>query len=72
MVFDGELKIIDLLVQKENKLYIFDYKTTKEQLVEHEKQVSYYNKAIKDIYKTDDVSSCIIYLKNDDVQLKFI
>ncbi len=72
IIFDGELKIIDLLVQKENQLFIFDYKTTKEQLVEHEVQVNYYNKAIKDIYKTVNVTSCIIYLKNDDVQLKFI
>jgi len=72
MVFNGELKIIDLLVEKDNKFYIFDYKTTKEQLQEHEIQVNHYKQAIQEIYKNDEVSSCIIYLKDSEVDLKFI
>ena len=67
LVFNGEIKIIDLLLYKEDKYYIFDYKTTKDKSNEHIKQVSYYKKAISDIFKTQDVYSYIIYLKEDEV-----
>ncbi|MGB5793060.1 MAG: RecB-like helicase, partial [Poseidonibacter sp.] len=67
LVFNGEIKIIDLLLYKEDKYYIFDYKTTKDKSNEHIKQVSYYKKAISDIFKTQDVYSYIVYLKEDEV-----
>ncbi|XPV82128.1 MAG: 3'-5' exonuclease [Halarcobacter sp.] len=72
LIYENELKIIDLLVEKEDQIYIFDYKTTKEQLIEHEVQVNHYKKAIKEIYQINSVNSCIIYLKDDGVDLKFI
>lgn len=72
LIYNNELKIIDLLVEKNNEFFIFDYKTTKEQSIEHELQVNHYKKAIKEIYKVDNVNSCIIYLKDNEVELKFI
>ena len=72
LIYKNELKIIDLLVKKDNKLYIFDYKTTKDELEEHVFQVSHYKKAIKDIFDTNEVYSYIIYLKEDEVKLKAV
>lgn len=70
LIYKNELKVIDLLVQKDNKYYIFDYKTTKDELQEHIYQVSHYKKAIKDIINNDEVYSYIIYLNNDKTVLK--
>lgn len=70
LIYKNELKIIDLLVQKENKYYIFDYKTTKEELEEHKFQVKFYEKAISDIVENDEVFSYIIYLKEKECTLK--
>lgn len=70
LLFNGELKIIDLLAIKDNSYYIFDYKTTKDELAEHEIQVKTYKKAIEEISKTKDVFTYIIYLKDDKAVLK--
>ena len=67
LVFKNEIKIIDLLVYKDEKYYIFDYKTTKEKSHEHVKQVTYYKKAIKEIFKTQEVFSYLVYLRNKEV-----
>jgi len=67
LVYNGEIKIIDLLLFKENKYYIFDYKTTREKSDEHISQVSFYKKAIKEIFKTDEVFSYLVYLKQDEI-----
>ena len=70
LIYKNELKIIDLLVQKENKYFIFDYKTTKDEHEEHTEQVSYYKKAIKDITNSDEVYSYIIYLNDNEAKIK--
>ena len=67
LVYKNEIKIIDLLVYKDGKYYIFDYKTTKEKSHEHVKQVSYYKKAIKEIFKTQEVYSYLIYLRKNEI-----
>ena len=48
---DHKIKIIDLLLFKNDTYYIIDYKTTKDRLPEHIAQVSFYKKAIKDKYR---------------------
>lgn len=70
LIYKNELRIIDLLVEKDNKYYIFDYKTTKGELQEHVYQVSYYKKAIKDILSSDEVYTYIVYLNEDIAKLK--
>ena len=67
LVYKGEVKIIDLLLYKNGKYYIFDYKTTKEKSKDHVSQVSYYKKAIKEILKSEEVFSYLIYLKENEV-----
>ncbi len=69
LLYKGELKIIDLLLYKDGVYYIFDYKTTKENSFRHQEQVSFYKKAIKNIFKSDEVYSFLIYLREDGVIL---
>lgn len=67
LIYQGEVKIIDLLLQKGDEYYIFDYKTTKsENSLEHKNQVRHYKKAISDIFNTNKVSSYLIYLNEEN------
>jgi len=68
--YNGDKKIIDLLVEKENKYLIFDYKTTQEQQDEHLSQVAFYKKAIKDISLNKEVFGYVLYLRKDEVLIK--
>ncbi|AXX91364.1 recombinase RecB [Malaciobacter molluscorum LMG 25693] len=70
IIYNGEIKIIDLFVQKGDDFYIFDYKTTKEQMSEHEVQVNNYIKAIKEIMQTNRVKGYLLYLKPNEFVLK--
>lgn len=66
LIYQGEVKIIDLLLQKGDEYFIFDYKTTKsDNSIEHKNQVRHYKKAISDIFKTNKVYSYLIYLNED-------
>ncbi len=69
LLYKGELKIIDLLLYKDGKYYIFDYKTTKEKSYKHQEQVLFYKKAISEIFKSDEVYAYLIYLKEDELSL---
>lgn len=66
LIYKGEIKIIDLLLYKDEKYYIFDYKTTNEKLFSHIEQVSYYKKAISEIFNTTEVYSYLIYLRKEE------
>ena len=68
--YNSEMKIIDLLVQKEDKYLIFDYKTTIDQHNEHVAQVAYYKEAIREISKNKDVFGYVLYLRKDEVLIK--
>jgi exodeoxyribonuclease V beta subunit len=72
LIYNGEIKVIDLLIEKENKYYIFDYKTTTHENIEHEKQVSFYKKAVKEISGIDEVYAYLVYLGNEKAYLKAI
>ena len=72
LVFSKEIKIIDLLIKKDEKYYIFDYKTTHSENIEHEKQVSFYKKAIKEITNSDEVYAYLIYLTTQKAYLKVV
>ena len=70
LLYDNKIKIIDLLLYKDLTYYIFDYKTTKDELAEHIIQVQEYKKAIGKIFNTNKVIAYIIYLNKNDVKLK--
>ena len=63
LIYKEEVKIIDLLLYKDDTYFIVDYKTTKEELEEHKIQVLFYKKAIKEIFNTPNVKSFLVYLK---------
>jgi len=68
--YNDEKKIIDLLVLKEDKYLIFDYKTTQEMHDEHLSQVGFYKKAIKDIALDKEVFGYVLYLRKDEVFIR--
>lgn len=70
LIYKEELKIIDLLIFKDDTYYILDYKTTIEELdEEHKNQVLYYKEAIKEIFKTSNVKSYLVYLRIDNCSM---
>ena len=70
IMYKGEIKVLDLLIFKDNKYYIIDYKTTKQNEHEHISQVKYYKKAIKDIFNTQEVFAYLIYLRVNEVLIQ--
>ena len=66
LIYKEEIKIIDLLLFKNDTYYIIDYKTTKDRLPEHIAQVSFYKKAIKDIFSTNEVKAYLVYLHSNE------
>lgn len=69
LIYKEELKIVDLLLFKDDCLYIIDYKTTRQILDEHKTQVSYYKKAISDIFVNNNVKAYLFYLKEDSLDI---
>jgi len=66
--YGGELKQLDLLVEKDDKLVIIDYKSSKTSQNSHIKQVSYYKEAIKSI--TDkECEAYLCYVREDEVEI---
>ena len=69
IMYNEELKIIDLLLYKDGVYTIIDYKTTSEELNSHTNQVSYYKKAVEDIFNTKNVEAYLIYLKEESINI---
>jgi exodeoxyribonuclease V beta subunit len=69
LIFDNELKIIDLLIKKDDGYIIIDYKTTIEQSQSHIAQVLYYKKAISDIVNTSKIQCYIVYLHKNSIEI---
>ncbi len=69
LIFNGELKVLDLLIQKNNQVIVCDYKTTIDEQIEHTIQVNGYKKALKNIFQDKYILGFIIYLKDDGVKL---
>ena len=69
LIFDGEHKIIDLLIQKDDEYIVVDYKTTIDKSYQHNIQVSKYVEAIKDIVKNQNVKGYIVYLHFDTIEI---
>ncbi|AZL53301.1 RecB-like helicase [Aliarcobacter skirrowii] len=69
LMYNNELKIVDLLLYKDGFYTIIDYKTTSDILSSHKIQVNYYKKAISDIFKTENVKAYLVYLKESGIDL---
>ncbi len=69
LMFNGEHKIIDLLVQNDDGYTIVDYKTTFEKSITHTEQVQIYVDAIKDITKKQNIDGYVVYLHRKNVEV---
>lgn len=68
LIYKGEIKILDLLLYKDETFYIFDYKTTSQIKPEHKNQVQYYKKAISEIFSSTKVKAYLLYLKEEKIE----
>lgn len=69
LIYNEEIKIIDLLLFKDETFYIVDYKTTIEEQDSHKKQVLHYKEAIGNIFNTKNVKAYLAYLKEDEIRV---
>ncbi len=67
LIYNEQIKILDLLIKKDDVYYICDYKTTSAQKDEHQGQVAFYKEAIKGIVKSQKVFAYVVYLQKDDI-----
>jgi len=66
--YDGEIKQVDLLIEKKDHFVVIDYKSSDHVQNKHLKQVSYYKKALRDILKKS-VKGYLCYIRDDEVEL---
>jgi exodeoxyribonuclease V beta subunit len=66
--YGGELKQLDLLVEKDDKLIIIDYKSSNSMQNAHIKQVAYYKEAIESI-SSKDTKGYLCYVREDSVEI---
>lgn len=67
LVYNNEIRVLDLLLYKSGRFIVVDYKTTTQILSSHKTQVEYYKKAICEIFNTNKVDGYLIYLKANSV-----
>ena len=68
LIYNEEIKVIDLLLYKDDRFIIVDYKTTTEFLSSHKTQIEYYKKAVCEIFNTKSVDGYLVYLKEHSVE----
>jgi ATP-dependent exoDNAse (exonuclease V) beta subunit len=68
-ILEQEHYIIDLLIQKQQDVFIIDYKTSNEHNILHKKQINIYIKGIKKILNTDKVFGYIVYLNKENIDI---
>ena len=66
--YGGELKQLDLLVEKEDRIIVIDYKSSQTEQLSHRKQVSYYKEALSKIVDKK-VQAYLCYVRQEDIIL---
>jgi ATP-dependent exoDNAse (exonuclease V) beta subunit len=69
--FDGEIKQIDLLAEYEDKMIVFDYKSSTKNHISHQNQVISYKKAIHSL-TNKPTFGVIVYLNEENIGLSLI
>jgi exodeoxyribonuclease V beta subunit len=67
--YNGQLKQMDLLIEHKESYIVIDYKSSKKFQEKHQKQVSYYCKAVNEITERD-TKGIILYLLEDRVEIR--
>ena len=68
LIYNEEIKVLDLLLYRNDRFIIVDYKTTTEVLYSHKTQVEHYKKAISEIFNIKNVDGYLVYLKEDSIE----
>ena len=68
LVFGGERKQIDLLVEKDDEVIVLDYKSSKQVNDSHMAQIELYKKAMSKI-SNKKVSAYLVYLRDESINL---
>lgn len=71
LVFDGELRQIDLLLEYEDECIVVDYKSSKKYHLKHHEQVQKYKEAIEKL-TSKPTKGLIIYLLDETIEIKNI
>lgn len=69
IMYKNERKQLDLMVEFEDRILVFDYKSSSHFNQTHKEQVSLYQEAISKIYPQKQVNSYIIYLKEQESEI---
>jgi len=68
LLFDDELKVIDLLIEKEDKFIVVDYKTTSQKDKSHDLQVKNYVRYVSNISNKTTIGY-MVYLRKDEIEI---
>jgi len=68
IVYNEEIKQLDLLIEKKDRFVIIDYKSSAQMRSEHKKQVRHYKKAISDITQTT-TEAYLCYIRESEIEL---
>ncbi len=68
IVFNGERKQIDLLVEKDAEMIVIDYKSSKHVDDSHLSQIGLYKKALSKI-SSKKVSAHLVYLRENEIKI---
>jgi exodeoxyribonuclease V beta subunit len=66
--FGGEVKQVDLLIEKDDRYIVVDYKSSENVMIKHIKQVAYYKRALKEIF-SKNVDGYLCYVRDDEVEI---
>ena len=67
--YEGELKQIDLLCEREGEIVVIDYKSSKSAVEKNVEQVREYVRIIGEIYPNFSVSGAIFYILRDGIEV---
>ena len=67
--YEGELKQIDLLCEREGEIVVIDYKSSKSAVEKNVEQVREYVRIIGEIYPNFSVSGAIFYILRDEIEV---
>ncbi len=68
LYYKDERKQLDLLIEREDRVVVVDYKSSQTLQASHVKQVSLYKNALKEIYNKE-CEAYICYLKKEEIKL---
>ncbi len=67
--FEGEMLVLDLLIKKENRWVVIDYKSSESQRGEHIKQVERYKRALQSLDTQQSIEGYLCYVRAAEIEI---